>query len=181
MAHQVREKLGLASVVFVPTGQPVHRRTAQASSEDRFKMIELAIADNSAFGVSRYEIDRTERSYMADTLAAFHASDPQRRLVLIVSTETVALMPSTWRHLDRVFELTDMIAVVPRLGHPDNDINWVMESFPGRANHFQSIWTSQLGNSSTNIRRRVAAGLSIRYLVPPAVEAYIGEHHLYVA
>ena len=181
MAQQVREKLGLASVVFVPTGQPVHRRTAQAASEDRLRMIELAIADNPAFSVSRDEIDRNGPSYMADTLATFHARDPQRPLVLIVSTETVALMPSTWRDLDRVFDLTDLIAVVPRLGYPENDINWVMESFPGRADHFLSIWTSQLGNSSTNIRSRVASGLSIRYLVPPAVETYIGEHGLYAA
>ena len=180
MAEQAREELGLAGVLFVPAGQPVHREPPQASAEDRLRMIELAIAGNEGFAASRYEIDRTEPSFMADTLAAMAAHGSTPNLVLIVSSETVALMPTTWRDMDRILDLAQ-IAVVSRQGFPDITPAWLDEHFPGRADRFLLLHTSLLGHSATDIRARVAAGKSIRYLVPQAVEAYIGDHHLYGA
>ena len=59
-------------------------------------MVELAIADNPAFAVSRYEIDRPEPSYTADTLGHLHGHESNPNLVLILSAETVALLPTTW-------------------------------------------------------------------------------------
>ena len=180
IAEQARDLLDLQAVIFVPTGQPVHRDAPKASAEDRVTMLELATVDNPAFMVSRYEVDRREPSYMADTLddLAHNASKPQ--LVLIVSSETVALMPTTWRDMDRILDLAE-IAVVSRDGHPDIDAGWLEASFPGRSDRFLLLHSSRLGHSSTDIRARIAAGKSIRYLVPPAVEAYIGEHSLYGA
>jgi nicotinate-nucleotide adenylyltransferase len=180
MAEQAREELELSAVLFVPAGRPVHRAAPQTSAEDRYRMIELAIAGNAHFGVSRYEIDRAEPSYMADTLAAMAAHESQPNLVLIVSAETVALMPTTWRDMDRVLDLAQ-VAVVHRLGFDEITPDWIEGHFPGRGNRFTFLRTSNLGNSSTNIRARVAAGKSIRYLVPQAVEAYISDHHLYAA
>jgi nicotinate-nucleotide adenylyltransferase len=180
MAEQAREELDLQSVLFVPAGRPVHRVAPQTSADDRFRMIELAIAGNERLGVSRYEIDRQEPSYMADTLAAMAAHESKPDLVLLVSAETVALMPTTWRDMDRILDLAQ-IAVVNRLGFGDITPDWLAHAFPGRQDRFLMLKTSHLGNSSTNIRARVAAGGSIRYLVPPAVEAYISEHHLYAA
>jgi nicotinate-nucleotide adenylyltransferase len=104
--------------------------------------------------------------------------EPNPSLVLIVSAETVALMPTTWRDMDRILDLAQ-IAVVHRLGFEEITPAWLTRHFPRKVSRFQMLKTSNLGNSSTNIRARVAAGLSIRYLVPPAVEAYISEHHLY--
>ena len=180
MAEQVREELDLATVLFVPAGQPVHRRAPQTPAADRLRMIELAIADNAAFGVSRLEVDRPTPSYMADTLAALAAKDSKPNLALIVSAETVALMPTTWQRMDRILDLAQ-IAVVNRLGFGAITPDWLAREFPGRQDRFILLKTSHLGNSSTNIRARVAAGKSIRYLVPRAVEAYIEENHLYGA
>ena len=178
MAEQAREELDLATVLFVPAGQPVHRHAPHTSAADRLRMVELAIADNPAFAVNRYEIDRSTPSYMADTLAALAADASKPNLVLIVSAETVALMPTTWHGMDRILDLAE-IAVVNRLGFGAITPDWLAREFPGHQGRFILLKTSHLGNSSTNIRARVAAGKSIRYLVPPAVAAYIGEHHLY--
>ena len=180
IAEQARSELDLDAVLFVPAGQPVHREAAQASAEDRVTMLELATVDNPAFMVSRYEVDRPEPSYMAETLdfLAHHSSKPS--LALIVSSETVALMPTSWRDLPRILDLAE-VAVVSRQGYPDVEPGWLDEQFPGRADRFHLLTTSRLGHSSTDIRARIAAGKSIRYLVPPAVEAYISEHGLYAA
>jgi nicotinate-nucleotide adenylyltransferase len=178
MAEQARDELGLAGVLFIPAGQPVHREPPQASAEDRLHMIELAIADNPAFATSRYEIDRAEPSFMADTLEAMAGHESTPNLVLIVSAETVALMPTTWSHMDRVLGLAQ-VAVASRQGFPDITPAWLDEHFPGQADRFVLLHTSLLGHSGTDIRARVAAGRSIRYLVPPAVESYIRDHALY--
>jgi nicotinate-nucleotide adenylyltransferase len=180
IAEQAREALDLAGVLFVPAGQPVHRDDPAASADDRYRMIELAIADNPGFAASRFEIDRAEPSFMADTLEAMAGHESHPSLVLIVSAETVALMPTTWNSMDRVLDLAQ-VAVASREGFPDITHAWLDEHFPSRADRFLLLQTSRLGNSSSDIRARVAAGKSIRYLVPPAVEAYIGEHHLYGA
>ena len=180
IAEQARDELGLAALLFVPAGQPVHRDAPQASAEDRVTMIELAIVDNPAFMVSRHEVDRGEPSYMAGTLEALALNTAKPHLVLIASSETVALMPTTWRHMDRILDLAH-IAVVSREGHPDIDPTWLVQNFPGRSDRFVMLQSSRLSNSSTDIRARVAAGKSIRYLVPPAVAAYIEENHLYGA
>lgn len=180
IAEQAREELDLTRVLFVPAGQPVHRDAAQASAEDRITMIELAIVDNPMFMVSRQEVDRGEPSYMADTLEALALNASKPNLVLIVSAETVALMPTTWRDMDRILDLAQ-VAVVSREGYPDIESAWLDEHFPGRSDRFLLLHSSRLGHSSTDIRARVAAGRSIRYLAPPAVAAYIEENHLYGA
>jgi nicotinate-nucleotide adenylyltransferase len=180
IAEQAREELTLDAVLFVPAGQPVHRDAPLASAEDRVTMVELAIVDNPAFMVSRHEVDRAEPSFMAETLDSLAHNSSKASLTLIVSSETVALMPTTWRDMDLILNVAD-IAVVSRQGYPDIDTNWLEVHFPGRAHLFHLLTTSRLGHSSTDIRARIAAGKSIRYLVPAAVEAYIGENHLYGA
>jgi nicotinate-nucleotide adenylyltransferase len=178
IAEQAREALDLEHVLFVPAGTPVHRAPARASAEDRARMVELAIAGNPAFILSRLEIDTDRPSYTVDTLAKIATNAPETELYLIASAETVALMPTTWREPERILDLA-RIAVVNRLGFADITPAWLAEHFPGRAGRFTMLETSRLAHSSSEIRARIAAGKSIRYLVPEAVATYIGEHHLY--
>lgn len=181
VAEQTREALDLASVVFVPAGDPPHKRDrAVTPAAHRLAMVELAISGNPGFTVSRVELDRTGPSYAVDTLAELAAradADGRERPVFILSVEALWGFP-TWREPRRILELC-RIAVVPRRGTPAPDAAWLSRELPGLEDRFVFLDGPHLGHSATDIRTRVAAGRSIRYLVVPAVEAYIREHQLY--
>ena len=178
IAEQTREALNLDRVLFVPAGQPVHRSAPFAAAAHRVRMVELAIAGNDAFELSDLEIASPEPSYTVDTLETLAAEHPGVEFVIIVSSETAALMPTTWHRTERVLDLAS-VAVVSRLGHADISREWVAHYYPGHEGRFLRVETTHLGHSSTQIRARVAARGSVRYLVPDAVETYIGDHGLY--
>lgn len=181
VAEQTREALGLASVVFVPNADPPHKQDrAITPARHRMAMVELAIADNPGFTVSRLELDRDGPSYAVDTLAVLAAradAEGRERPVFILSVEALWGFPA-WRDPRRILELV-RIAVVPRRGTPAPDGAWLSRELPGLEDRFVFLDGPHLGHSATDIRSRVTAGRSIRYLVVPAVEAYIREHHLY--
>ncbi len=183
VAEEAREALGLSRVLFVPAGVPPHKPDgAEASAADRVAMVELAIAGNPAFAMSRVDVDRPGPSYTSDTIAllATEAAGSERSadLVLILSAETLAGLPS-W-HDPRGLVEQCRVAVVPREGHPAPEPAWLAATFPGLEERFVMLDGPRLGISSTAIRARVAAGRSIRYLVPEAVGAYIADHGLYI-
>jgi nicotinate-nucleotide adenylyltransferase len=182
IAEAAREALGLAQVVFVPAGEPPHKPdSVDASVEDRVEMVRLAIADNPAFALSRVDVDRAGPSYTADSVRLIgdeeRAAGREPDLVLVMSSETLAGLRS-WHDPARLVAAAG-IAVVPREGHPAPDPAWIEASFPGQAGRFTIVDGPRLGISSTAIRAAVAAGRSIRYLVPEAVGAYIADHGLY--
>ncbi len=179
IAEQSREALDLDHVLFVPANEPVHRSAAHISADDRVRMVELAVADNDRFSVSRVEIDDDLSGYTADTMARLVAQMPTCRFVLILSAESAGHLPE-WRDPERLLDLAE-IAIVPRLGYANLPREWLEAHFPERVERFSFVATSVLGHSSSDIRARLAMGRSIRYLVPPAVERYIGEHGLYGA
>jgi nicotinate-nucleotide adenylyltransferase len=140
-------------------------------------MVQLATADNPRFLVSSMEIEADRPSYSVETMEDLHAEHPEDEFVLIMSAESAAALPS-WRDPMRLIELAE-IAIVPRLGYEQISRDWIDDVFPGRRDRFHPLETSQLGNSSTDVRERIREGKSIRYLVPPVVEAYIAAHNLY--
>lgn len=178
IAEQAYEQLHLAEVLFVPAAHTVHKPTAAVTPvEHRARMIELAIADNSHFTLSRIEIERGGPSYTVDTLSQLRAERPDEELFFIVSAEAARDLP-TWREPARILDLSH-IAIVPRLGYETPTREWLAHHFPGRADRFSYLDAPALGHSASDIRRRVAAGQSIRYLLPPGVEDYISRHALY--
>ena len=96
---------------------------------------------------------------------------------MVLSAETFRELP-TWHEPERLFAAA-RVAVVPREGYPAPDPGWLAATFPGREDRVRYLEGPRLGLSSTALRARVAAGRSIRYLVPAAVEAYIATHDLY--
>ena len=175
IAEEAREALSLERVLFVPAGVPPHKPAGEVTrAEDRVAMVQAAIAGNPAFELSRVEIDRPGPSYTVDTVELL-ATDLE--VTVILSAETFRELP-TWHQPDRLFAAA-RVAVVPREGYPAPDPAWLSEAFPGREDRVTYLEAPHLGISSTVIRARVAEGRSIRYLVPPAVEAYITDHHLY--
>jgi len=183
IAEEVREALGLARVLFVPSRVPVHKPgRAVSPAEDRVAMVALAIAGNPAFELSRAEVDRAGPSYAVDTLETMadeaRAAGHEPDLTFILSAEAYAALP-TWHRPERILELCRM-AVVPRPGAPPADPQAMARRLPGADRRTVLVDGPQLDISASRIRARVAAGRSIRYLVPDAVIAYIGDHDLYV-
>lgn len=177
IAEDAREALGLERVLFIPAATPPHKPgRAVTEAAHRLAMLELAIAGNPAFAASRMEIERGGPSYTADTLQALRAEgvvDPW----FILSSEALAGL-STWHQPDLVLGLC-RLAVVPRSGHPTVDRGWVEARFPGRGDRVRFLPGPLLAISGSVVRRRAAAGRSVRYLVPDAVARYIADHGLY--
>jgi nicotinate-nucleotide adenylyltransferase len=181
-AEEAREALGLERILFIPAGVPPHKPERPVTERDhRVAMVDLAIADNAAFELSRIEVDRDGPSYTADTvemLAAMQgAHGREADLTLILSVESFHGLP-TWREPRRILALC-RLAVVPRGGFPTPERAWLAEQFRGVPVHVAFLDAPRLRLSGSEIRQRVAAGRSIRYLVPDAVIDYIGDHGLY--
>jgi nicotinate-nucleotide adenylyltransferase len=184
IAEAAREELGLERVLFVPAGQPPHRAHAPgASAEDRAAMVALAIADAPAFALSRLELDRAGPSYTVDTLTALAAGDGSGRpaidLRFILSAEAFAEFP-TWHEAERVLALCRLV-VLPREGHPAPDLPALVARLPALEGRVTLLDGPRIRLSASEVRGRAAAGLSVRYLVPDAVAAYIADHRLYQA
>ncbi len=177
IAEEAREALGLERVVFIPASTPPHKPGRPVTSpEHRLAMVRLAVAGNPAFEASELEVARGGASYTVDTLEALRADglvDPW----LILSTEALAGLPG-WREPVRVLGLA-RIAVVPRSGFDPLGPAWVEARFPGASNRVRFLAGPLLPISGSVVRRRAAAGRSVRYLVPDAVAAYIAQHRLY--
>lgn len=175
VAETVREALALDRVLFVPAGLPPHKPAAEVTAvEHRVALVELAIAGNPAFEMSRVEVDRAGPSYTVDTVERL-AIDAE--VTVILSAETFHELP-TWHEPERLFAAA-RVAVVPREGYPAPDPAWLAATFPGREDRVVYVTAPHLGLSSTAIRDRVSAGRSIRYVVPDAVATYIAHHRLY--
>lgn len=175
IAEAAREALALDRILFVPAGTPPHKRAGGVTdSAHRVAMVAVAIADNPAFELSRIEVDRPGPSYTVDTVEAL-ARDAE--ITVILSAETFLELPA-WHQPERLFAAA-RVAVVPREGYPAPDPAWLASTFPGREDRVHYLDGPLLGLSSTALRARVAAGRSIRYLVPTAVAAYIAANGLY--
>ncbi len=178
IAEAARETADLERVLFVPAAIPPHKAGMTITpAADRYAMVELAVAGNAAFAVSRIELERPGPSYTADTLAALAADDATGDLSLILSAETFLELPR-WHDPDRIVALARLI-VVPRDGFPEAGPAFLTDHFG--ATDVRAIFLDgpHLRISASELRTRAAAGKSLRYLVPDAVAAYIGDHALY--
>ena len=186
LAEEAADSLGLERVLFVPAGSPPHKPgVAVTPGADRLAMLRLAIAGNERFEVSRIELDREGPSYTVDTLEALAAgrssdgapSDDTGLITLILSADAFLGLRS-WRQPRRVLELA-RLAVAPRDGYPEAGPDFLSTHFPDLAGRAVFLDGPRIRLSASVLRERAAAGRSLRYLVPDAVAAYIGDHGLY--
>jgi nicotinate-nucleotide adenylyltransferase len=192
-AEEVREAFALDALAFVPTNRPPHKPDRRlADGRQRLAMVELAVGGNPAFYASSLEVDRGGISYSIDTLEALAAIDRNAELFFIVGVDAFGEM-QTWKDATRLFGLANVVVT----NRPPHAAGTSIEHLPvaaqqafcydpatlsyrhrsGTRLHFHSI--TALDISATALRERVRRGQSIRYLVPPDVERYIGEHGLY--
>lgn len=170
-AEVAREALHLDRVLFVPSGHPPHREAAEASALDRYAMLALANAAHRDFVLSDLELRREGPAYTVDTLTALRALRPDGELFLILGTDAFAEMAS-WREPERVAALCT-IAVVDRPGATP-----ASPALPAGA-RVERVERPTLPFSSSEVRRLLKAGQSVRYLVPEEVADYIEKRRLY--
>lgn len=180
VAEAVREALSLDLVLFVPAGkQPLKRERAVSAAADRVAMVRLAIQDNPQFAISTVDVDRPGPSYTADTLEQLRAEwgTPERiAMWFIAGIDSLATFHQ-WHDPARILAQA-RLAVVNRPGATLN-LSQLEAALPGLASSIDLVDAPLMAISSTDLRRRVAEGRSIRYRVPEAVRAYIEARGLY--
>jgi nicotinate-nucleotide adenylyltransferase len=171
-AEEARIQFSLDEVVFVPSGNP-WQKSGVTAAEDRYLLTVLATSSNESFSVSRIEIDRGGPTYTIDTLRAFRGFYGEKaELFFITGTDAVAEILS-WKDPEAVLEEAHFIAA----NRPGYTLNKSSEElFGGRVSVME---IPALAISSTDIRRRVAEGRPIRYLVPREVREFVEERNLY--
>ncbi len=150
------------------------------SDNARVEMLQLAIGGHDAFEVSRIELDRGGISFSVDTLETVHAEQPTAQLFFMMGADSLVEF-STWRSPKRICELAIPLVVArPGSSLPDLDLiaPFVDDRRLAEIRACQTIMP-QIGLSSSEIRSRAAAGESIRFQTPRAVEKYIEAHNLY--
>ncbi len=187
LAESCREDLALDHVWFLPTAMPPHKQQrVVAATSARVDMLELAVAGHPGFSVCTYEADRSGVNYTVETLAHFKAEDPTHELFFLMGADALRDLP-TWKEPRRLCELAIPVIV----GRGDTDAPGKAEKLdwqglaelisPQRLAVIQEhqVSLTRIDVSSSDIRARVAAGRTIRYRTPRAVEMYIKTNGLY--
>ena len=177
MAEEARQAFALDDVVFVPNGRPAHKKAYLVSlPEERYAMTLLATGSNPCFSASRIEIERPGPSYTIDTLREFRRLYPDLDALYFITGADAVLEILTWHEYDKLAAECQFIAVT-RPGFVLERLSEIADaSFLDRV-HFLPI--PRLEISSTDIRKRVREGRSIKYLTPETVETYIRQQGLY--
>jgi nicotinate-nucleotide adenylyltransferase len=174
-AQEALLQLELDRVLLVPVGVAPHKvAEADPGVEHRLAMCEAAVAGDERLGVSRADADRDGPSYTVDLLRSLGGAD---ELTFIVGGDMAYSLP-TWRDPEGVLALA-RLAVAEREGVRRADISERLAVLPGAPERVRFFDMPRLDISSSLIRRRAAAGLPVRYLVPDAVAEYIKREGVY--
>jgi nicotinate-nucleotide adenylyltransferase len=174
VAEQARERMKLDEVWFMPSYQPPHKETSPiAESMHRLSMIRLAIAGHPQFRICEIEYEREGTSYTIDTTSLLVDQYPQHQFSWIIGSDMVAYLPK-WYRID------DLVAQISFIGLQRPGYDLTEQKLPPHIlNALTMVDMPQIDISSTDIRRRLTEGLTVRYLVPHSVFDYIQENHLY--
>jgi nicotinate-nucleotide adenylyltransferase len=178
LAEIAADALGLAQVLFVPAADPPHKDSEQVTAAvHRVAMVQLAIAGNPRFVLSRTDLDRPGPHYTVDMLALQQAQYPNAALIFLMGGDALRDF-ARWHDPAGILRQA-RLGVVQRPGVLPN-IAALEAVLPDIARCISTIDAPEIGLSATGVRARLRAGRSIRYQVPADVEQYIHTHGLYV-
>lgn len=164
LAREAREALNLEKIIFVPAAlSPFKERAAVASGDMRLKMLRAAVEGEEGFAIDDCELRRPPPSWTIDTVLEIRKREANSEIYLLIGEDTVATL-DRWRRFDELNKLASFV-VLDRTGSQTQS-------------NYQVV-RRKIDISATDIRKRVAQGQSIRYLVPPAVEDIIQREKLY--
>jgi nicotinate-nucleotide adenylyltransferase len=177
-AQEVACQLELGRVLFLPARQnPLKVGENISSVEDRCHMVELAVADNPMFELSRADLDRPPPSYTVGLLRAMRADWPAADLFFLIGADILPELPR-WHAPEELLDLA-MLVAFNRPGAALPSVASLEHALPGAARRVILVEVPGVAISSTELRARARAGRALRYLTPPAVAAYIEERGLY--
>lgn len=179
IAEECRFHLELDRVFFVPVGTPPHKLSKPVTdAEYRLTMVELAIASNPNFVLSRIDIDRRGPCYSVDTIELLQNElGVDVEIYFIIGADSLMDMPN-WHNPKRLLELCRFAVV--RRPHYEVDMQSLETSLPGISSLVHFVQAPEMSFSSSNIQKRVRLGLPIKYQVLSSVEEYIYTQKLYL-
>jgi nicotinate-nucleotide adenylyltransferase len=180
VAEEVRAQLDLTKVVFLPASQPWLKADSPISpAEHRVEMVRLAIATHPEFELSLVEINRPGPSYTVDTIEELRVKlNTGDEVFFILGWDSLLQLPR-WKEPTRLIRLCRLVTV-PRPGYKLPDLKQLEALIPGLSPRLIVLDRPEIDVCATQIRKRVAQGLSIRNLVPSPVADYIKQHKLYI-
>ncbi len=178
LAETARVQLRLERVLFVPAGRPPHKQARDISAAElRYELVHAAIADNSAFALSRVDLDRPGPHYTVEMIRLLRAQFPRvNHWYFLMGEDSFQHLP-TWHDADGILRQVS-VAVMPRAG-VRADLPRLYLRFPTLRDKLVWLDVPPVHFSASDLRRRVKVGLPLRYLVPPAVEELIRLRQLY--
>lgn len=180
IAENACEQYRLEKVFFLPTGHTPHKIfMGEDMNRHRCRMTELAIGDNPRFSVSYREIESAAVNYTYRTLEQMKREEPESELFFILGADSLFDFDE-WKHPERICGCAAVLAAVRDSlteKKVDSQIRYLTEKYDCV---IRRLDTPNFNVSSKALRERVRNGQSIRYMVPPSVENYIRENHLYL-
>lgn len=195
-AEEVRERLGLGNILFIPAYNPPLKDSGLVSAEHRYEMTRLATEANPFLNISDIECGRPGRSYSVDTLTALRELYPQKEFYFILGLDSFIDIPA-WYRPETLMELTNFVAI-SRPGYSFSGLSSMItmdaaliseldtcrvaghEACLKSGKKLDMLNVTPLNISATNIRGLVREGGSIKYLLPEKVESYIIDNKLYL-
>ena len=167
-ASEVQIALNLDRVIFMPAGQPWQKAHVPVTSADeRLAMVSEAVAHDNRFESSDLEVRRSGPTYAIDTVRELQDIHPGSRISWIVGADVLASL-TTWHEWEALIELVDIVAV-NRAGISMSDVPF----------EYTAVEMPDIRISASELRSRLAQGISCQYLVPDSVLDYIDAHGLY--
>jgi len=180
VADVAREQLNLKEILFIPAGQPwLKVERSITSAKHRLEMLRLALDDTPYFRISEMEIKRSGPTYTIDTINELRKRlDAEDELFFILGQDILMQLPQ-WHDASEMVQLCYLVAA-PRPGVKKPDLKALEAQIPGITQRVMLMKQPMVDISASDIRERVARGLSVRHLVPESVNRYIKENRLYI-
>lgn len=175
LAQDALEQLRMDRVLFVPAAINPHKLASapRASGRERLEMIRAAIAQEPRFSADPIELEREGPSYTVDTVEAIHSRWPDAELFLLIGEDNLPKLP-LWERYEQLAQKVTFLT----FGRSSETGPGHSAALPLQGKEMRRL-ERRIDISSTEIRERIAQGLSIQYLVPESVRLLIHTHGLY--
>jgi nicotinate-nucleotide adenylyltransferase len=183
LARAVIDTWQLSLLHVLPTGQAWHKTFELSAGADRLAMTKLAFSSIASVTVDERELHRSGPTYTIDTLHELAQQYPGTQLVLQIGSDE-ALFFHRWHRAQEITRIASISIAIRGSDQEQSPLHWDPEDpLPGvqcNRSQVRVLNLPALPHSATEIRHRVALGLPISHLAPPAVAEYIANHHLYL-